>query len=619
MVYIVVTKIYATHFHTWETFECELPDKPGLVLIGGKASTGKTSIMKIVRWCILGEKATDINPNPGWTKDWNNTIVKLNITQHISDTQSREIELIRKKNKKSTSSVLTIQIDNEPTIVDEIAVNNELEALTNLNLKSSVSDYYGVQDKKWWFSGGKLQSSVFDDLENEVNFESWKDITGLNVLTNRLAAMFKTFDTKIKNSPSWKTEDKNKLEENENLRDHHKGLIESAKTNLSDWENKFTNFKAENPEWKELENKDNNYAEVLGKNTDANTAINNSKKSPAELIEYLNSAVCLAVKNLKIGDKIPNKPPKEVIKALTNIQSWSKFEQLNSTDKKLIIESSKDKGLSCQNKKGVSLKSPNFSHINDFTNSINTIHENITFLHDLKKEMNSAKKISELSKIKYNLLIEKNTITESTPKYEHYKGVCNELLNKQLAAEGKDEVGRKRTAVSELESILTKSMTSVLGNLAQDRVESANRILSKMGSEMQIEIKFNPENGKNQLFRKSNSDFEAVINSSSDDINPGHKGVLFSALVAAELENLSITVPPIWDDSIAPSDGDQIDEVIIGLQNWTQETQRQAFIISNRPELMKSSKIVTRVIECLTVASDVRKRNNENWRYIDGD
>ena len=622
---IVITRVSASYFNTWEEFECELPYEYGLVLISGKAGSAKTSIAKIIRWTILGEKASDEEiSTPKWASDWKTTKTEIEMTQKQYDGTIKKFTLSRTKNKNSKDSVLNLSIDDGVVITDNHTIISNLSNLTNLKLNTKLAEYMGDQDQKWWFYKAELQTQVLEKFEQVINFEKWCSISGTDKLIKRLEDKEKEITKVIENMPGWSEKDKTNLNKWNTEMKKQKSIMDTERGIILQSENDETKFKKDNPNWKKLmAGSQSMDVTTAYQNLDkAEKAIGANKFDSSNLIKYLNSSVSVALERLGLNDKIPSKEPKKVLDALSIVtSSWSKFDSLQKKDKELMIQSSKDKGLSCQQAGYVNLSHPNQTDYNQFISSIKIISENSTKLEDLKITHSNSSKSSQLTDILFRISQAEKRYSTASGNYERAKEEVEILTTKKLAASGKDDTGKKRAAIKKLKTILTKSMKSVADKSYKTRVNKANEILINMGANMELVVKLDEATNENKLYRKASGDIDALVN--SEDVNGGHKAILFSALVAAELDNSSLTLPPMLDDSISVADTDGVHKVISGLHSWAIATDRQIFMITNidsndEDKLQEWSNTLTKIIFCSTPDSDFRKRNNQDWRFVSG-
>lgn len=622
---IIITRVSASYFNTWEEFECELPNEYGLVLISGKAGSAKTSIAKIIRWTILGEKASDEEiSTPKWASDWKTTKTEIEMTQKQYDGAIKKFTLSRTKNKNSKDSVLKLSIDDGVVITDNHTIISNLSNLTNLKLNTKLAEYMGDQDQKWWFYKAELQTHVLEKFEQVINFEKWCSISGTDKLIKRLEDKEKEITKIIENMPGWSEKDKTHLNKWNTEMKKQKGIMDTEKGIILQNENDETKFKKDHPNWKKLmAGSQSMDVTTAYQNLDkAEKAIGANQFDSYNLIKYLNSSVSVALERLGLNDKIPNKESKKVLDALSIVtSSWSKFDSLEIKDKELMIQSSKDKGLSCQQTGYVNLSHPNQTDYNQFISSIDIISENSTKLDDLKITHSNSSKSSQLTDILFRKGQAEKKHTTASEHYENAKEEVEKLTSKKLAASGKDDTGKKRAAIKKLKTILTKSMKSVADKSYKTRVNKANEILINMGANMELVVKLDEATNENKLYRKASGDIDALVN--SEDVNGGHKAILFSALVAAELDNSSLTLPPMLDDSISVADTDGVHKVISGLHSWAIATDRQIFMITNidsndEDKLQEWSNTLTKIIFCSTPDSDFRKRNNQDWRFVSG-
>jgi hypothetical protein len=614
---LVITNIKANYFHTWKEFEIEIPADYGVVVIGGKAGSGKTTIAQIIRWCLLGGQAKDVDPTPKWAKSWNTTSVSITMSQDTFGGTKQRIVLTRNKLKGKNDSILELKLGDKPVEVDQEKIQTILKEITNLKIGNQIADWQGAQDKLWWFYGQSLQKQVLTAFQQDCNVKSWKQRSGADIVSARLEKALtkanKNYDKKVK----WTSQEEGQLKD---LKTQIKSAEATAKSKDDAFqaaENELTDFQATNPNWTQ-ECDGSKLAEAFEEMSSATSDIADAKPNYEKFRGWLVAGINSSLKAKSWDENIPQQESHEVIESLKVIKSdWTKFGDLPDDAKIVINESSEGEGLHCVNpERGVALGTVNEHNLGSFEDNLTALSENIQKLRDATTKKNGESIGQEGTRKTLAKINAESAKSKIDNELAFFKGQAKLLREKKAKQLGLDESAIQRKVINKLIEITDKAMEVASIEISDKRVERANKILKEMGSKMKIEVLTDEETKQKNLYRVSSTDNKSPLVSDTSDVNPGHKGVIFSALVAAELANSSLTVPPIWDDSIAVSDKDQIMEVIAGLQKWAVQTNRQAWVISNRPDLEECSKIVCRVVEMTTPSDDYKQRNNDDWRLV---
>ena len=94
---LIITKVSALCFNTWEQFECDFPNEYGLVMISGKARVLENINCKNDSLGNLGGKSSNEEISTPNTKDWNATKVEVDMNQVQYDGTTKTINLSRTK------------------------------------------------------------------------------------------------------------------------------------------------------------------------------------------------------------------------------------------------------------------------------------------------------------------------------------------------------------------------------------------------------------------------------------------------------------------------------------------------------------------------------------------
>jgi len=612
---LIITKIKANYFHTWKEIEIDLPAENGVVVIGGEAGSGKTTIACIIRWCLLGEQAQDVDPTPKWASDWKTTTASLLMTQTRFDGSKQIISIERKKQKDSDESILELKVGENPIEVDQKKIITQLKEITNIKLKDSISSWQGSQDKLWWFFGSGLQKQVLEDFQKDCNANSWAVRTGADSLTKRLLVANKEANKNYDASVEWSTEEQTQLDEFNN---HIKSEEIIEKRLDEEWqglENELTDFRKTYPNWKE-EDKGEKLTEAFEKMAEATSNIADGKPSFETLRDWFVAGINSALSAKGWDNNIPEQESHEVLEALKVVRSdWTEFDKLPEEVQDTIMKSSKGEGLHCVNPdRGISLGIVNEGNLQSFEQNLRQIQTGIKDLRSATTEKDNEDIGAKGTRLTVTHTQKKKALDDVRSRLAGWRGQAKILRDKKQKQLGLDKSALQRNVIEKLLRITNDAINATSSDIADKRVIRANKILKLMGSKMRIEVVQNEESNLKELYRISSTNHKAPLVSDTGEVNPGHKGVIFSALVAAELANSSLTIPPIWDDSIAVSDEGQILTVISGLHKWAVESERQAFVISNRPDLNQCSKVVTKVIFMTSPDEDFRKRDNNDWR-----